>query len=286
MKVNISPIIQATELLKLYKSENLVIVDVSNGKNAKSNYETKHLEGALFLDLNTQLAEIKDDLSIGGRHPLPKIENFAETLSSLGICEKSHVIIYDDKNGSNAAARFWWMLKSVGHEKVQVLNGGIQEAEKIKFPISSKTEFAAKTVLYKVDNWKLKIAKMDEVEKTSQTENHIVIDVRDVERYNGKTEPIDLIAGHIPGAINIPFTENLNESGLFLNPDELKIKYKKVFGDIKAENIIVHCGSGVTACHSLLAIAYAGLEIPKLYVGSWSEWSRNDKKIEINSGDS
>lgn len=281
MNVNISPIIQATELLKLYKSDHLLIVDVSNGKNAKSNYEAKHLEGAIFVDLNTQLAEIKDDLSIGGRHPLPKIENFAKTLSNLGISSKSHVIIYDDKNGSNAAARLWWMLKAVGHEKVQVLNGGIQEAEKINYPISSKTEITNKSELYKVDSWKLQISDIEEVEKVSQTENHIVIDVRDVARYNGETELIDLIAGHIPGAINIPFTENLDKNGLFLNPNELKAKYEKIFRNIESKNIIVHCGSGVTACHSLLAIAYAGLEIPKLYVGSWSEWSRNNKIIEV-----
>jgi thiosulfate/3-mercaptopyruvate sulfurtransferase len=283
MNVNISPIIQASELLKLYKSENLIIVDVSNGKNAKSNYEAKHLEGAIFVDLNTQLADIKNDLSIGGRHPLPKIENFAKTLSNLGISPKSHIVIYDDKNGSNAGARFWWMLKSVGHEKVQVLNGGIQEAEKINFPVSSNTEVIKKTELYKVENWKLKITEIEEVEKFSKTENHIVIDVRDEERYNGETEPIDLVAGHIPGAINIPFTENLDENGLFLTPNLLKHKYEKVFGHINPENIIVHCGSGVTACHSLLAIAYAALEIPKLYVGSWSEWSRNNKLIETKT---
>ncbi len=283
MNVNIAPIIQASELLKLYKSENLIIVDVSNGKNAKSNYETKHLKGALFVDLNTQLADIKDDLSIGGRHPLPKIENFAKTLSNLGISRKSHIVIYDDKNGSNAGARFWWMLKSVGHEKVQVLNGGIQEAEKINFPVSSNTEITNKTALYKVDKWRLKIAEIEDVEKLSKTENHIVIDVRDEERYNGETEPIDLFAGHIPGAINVPFTENLDENGLFLTPNLLKDKYEKVFGHINTENIIVHCGSGVTACHSLLAIAYAELEIPKLYVGSWSEWSRNNKLIETKT---
>lgn len=283
MSLNISPIIQASELLKLYKIENLVIVDVSNGKNAKSNYNAKHLEGAIFVDLNTQLAEIKDDLSIGGRHPLPKIENFARTLSNLGISSKSYVIIYDDRNGSNASARFWWMLKSIGHEKVQVLSGGIQEAERNNFPISSNTESINKTELYNVDNWKLKIAEIAEVEKVSRTANHIVIDVRDVERYNGETEQIDLIAGHIPGAINVPFTENLDENGLFLSPNLLKMKYEKIFGNFKSENIIVHCGSGVTACHSLLAIAYAELEIPKLYVGSWSEWSRNSKIIETKT---
>jgi thiosulfate/3-mercaptopyruvate sulfurtransferase len=283
MIANISPIIQASELLKLYNSENIIIVDVSNGKNAKSNYEAKHLEGAIFVDLNTQLAEIKDDLSIGGRHPLPKIKNFAKTISNLGISPRSHIIIYDDKNGSNASARFWWMLKSIGHEKVQVLNGGIQEAEKNNFPLSSKTEITNKAELYKVDNWKLQIAEIEEVEKVSQTENHIVIDVRDVDRYNGETEPIDLIAGHIPGAINVPFTENLDENGLFLPPNILKMKYEKIFGNVKTENIIIHCGSGVTACHSLLAIAYAELEIPKLYVGSWSEWSRNNKPIETKT---
>lgn len=283
MNRKISPIIQASELLTFYKSDNLIIVDVSNGKDAKSNYDAKHLDGALFVDLNTQLAEIKNDLSVGGRHPLPKIENFAKTVSNLGISPKSHIILYDDKNGSNAAARFWWMLKSIGHEKVQVLNGGIQEAEKSGFPLSSKIEISNETELFKVDHWKLGIAEIEEVEKVSQTENHIVIDVRDVERYNGETETIDLIAGHIPGAINVPFTGNLDENGLFLYPDLLKKKYQELFGCIEMENIIVHCGSGVTACHTLLAIAYAELEIPKLYVGSWSEWSRNNKAIETKN---
>ncbi len=279
MKSNPSPIIQASELTKLYKSLDLIIIDVSNGKNAKSNYEKEHLEGALFVDLNTELADIKKDLSIGGRHPLPKIEDFAETLSKLGITPKSHVILYDDQNGANAAARFWWMLKAVGHEKAQVLNGGFQEAIKLNFPTSSKIEITSRTALYKVDHWKLPIAAIDEVEEVSQNKNYLVIDVRDVARYNGETEPIDLIAGHIPGAVNIPLTQNLDENGLFLSPEELRIKYEKAFGDIKSQNTIVHCGSGVTACHTLLAIAYAKLEIPKLYVGSWSEWSRNNKPI-------
>lgn len=283
MNSTISPIIQVSDLLKLLNNENLIIVDASNGINAKSNYDLKHLEGAIFVDLNSQLADIKLDLSKGGRHPLPLIDEFAITLSSIGITNQSHVVVYDDKNGSNAAARFWWMLKSVGHEKVQVLNGGIQEAEKHNFPLSSNIgKSITSNIEYDLDKWKLPIVEIDEVEFASQNENYLIIDVRDSDRYKGKTEPIDLIAGHIPNALNVPFTENLDENGLFLPSEILKLKYEKIFGEINSETIIVHCGSGVTACHTLLAIAYTGLEIPKLYVGSWSEWSRNNKNIETN----
>lgn len=270
-----SPLIQATELLELYQSENLIIIDVSNGKDAHKNYNCQHLDTALFVDLNTELADIKEDVANGGRHPLPTTEQFSETLSKLSISRESHIVVYDDKNGSNAAARFWWMLKAIGHEKVQVLDGGFQGAERVGFPINSETVTITKSKPYPIENWKLPIATIDEVERVAQDQNHIVIDVRDSERYRGEKEPIDLIAGHIPGATNIPFTENLTKEGLFLSTELLKEKYLKVFNGISTHNIIVHCGSGVTACHTLLAIASAGLDLPKLYVGSWSEWSRN-----------
>ena len=262
MNIKIVPIIQVEELLELYKTKNIVIVDASNGKNAKENYNKKHLDTAQFIDLNTQLATIPDNFADGGRHPLPSIEKFAKTLQQLGITINSHVIVYDDKNGANAAARFWWMLKSIGHEKVQVLNGGIQEAEKVNFPINNTIEIPKAVGVYKYEDWKLKTATIKEVENNSQNKNYIIIDVRENYRYRGESEPIDLVAGHIPGAINVPFATNLNNNGQFLSQMELKEKYQKIFGKIKAENIIIHCGSGVTACHSLLAIDCAGLEIP------------------------
>ncbi len=278
--MNKSPIIEVDELLKIHKNADVMIFDVSNYKNAQENYEIEHIEGAFFVDLNTQLANIKRDFTDGGRHPLPDIATFATTLTDLGISKDKHLILYDDKNGSNAAARFWWMLKSVGHEKVQVLNGGLNQAKKNNFPLSSKAEEIKKAAEpYTIDQWLLPTIEISEVESWSQNPNYIIVDVRDQERYEGKTEPIDLIAGHIPGAINIPFTENIDQSGLFLNKNELRNKYKELFGDVKGENIVVHCGSGVTACHTLLALEYAEIEIPKLYVGSWSEWSRNNKKI-------
>jgi len=275
------PIIEVSELLPIYKDPGVRIFDAGSGKNARANYEAAHLEGAFFVDLDTQLAAIKSDAADGGRHPLPDIAAFAKTLTALGISKQHHIIIYDDKNGSNAAARFWWMLRSAGHEKVQVLNGGLQHAEKLHFPMSSKTaQVKPAEEPYQADRWILPTVEMNNVEKVAQDADHLVIDVRDPQRYAGITEPIDLVAGHIPGAVNIPFTENMDEQGLFLAPEELKNKYEHTFGPISTRNIIVHCGSGVTACHTLLAITYAGLQTPALYVGSWSEWSRNHKKIE------
>ncbi len=272
-----SPIIRVNDLLKIRKSKNLILVDASN--IPKEAYEEQHLDGALFVDVNTELADIKEDLSNGGRHPLPEIKDFSETLSKLGISKISRVVVYDNKNGSNAAARFWWMLKSVGHEKAQVLDGGFQAAEQGGFPINSDLVIPKKTGDYLAEKWELPLADMKEVEEYSRDENHLVIDVRDPERYRGEKELIDLIAGHIPGAINVPLTSNLNLNGLFLSPEELREKYTGLLAEFENEDIIVHCGSGVSACHTLLAIDYAGLEIPKLYVGSWSEWSRNNKEI-------
>lgn len=281
MKISYSPIIQSSELLEIYTNSNLIILDASNHKNALLNYQQKHLDGALFIDLNTQLADIKEDPSIGGRHPLPSPEKFAETLTALGITPQSHVIVYDDNNASNAAARCWWMLIAIGHQKVQVLNGGFKSAQKNGLPINGNIVQIKLVDSYPASEWRSPLADINEVETVAQNKDYLVIDVRDKARYNGETEPIDLIAGHIPGAINVPFIENLNEEGLFLSPTELRLKYQNVINNKSTENIIVHCGSGVTACHTLLAMAYANIEIPKLYIGSWSEWSRNNKAIAI-----
>jgi thiosulfate/3-mercaptopyruvate sulfurtransferase len=274
--MNKTPLISAGELLALKDQSTLVIVDASAGPSAKSNYEAAHLKGALYVDPETQLASPTPDASKGGRHPLPTLEKFSEVLSSLGIAPDSHVVIYDDKQAGNAAARFWWMLKAVGHARAQVLNGGIQAAKAAAYPLSSAKESIAPKSLYPVSEWKLKIADLKEVKTASDNHQAIIVDVRSSERFDGITEPIDLIAGHIPGAINIPFTTNLNEQGEYLSPEKLNEKYSQAFGGKKTDEIIVHCGSGITACHTLLAMAAAGLEIPKLYVGSWSEWSRND----------
>lgn len=274
----LSPIINPEELLKLKEASNVVLIDARAGINAEENYQNEHLKDARFVDLNKDLATVEDPAN-GGRHPLPSLEKFSQVLSKIGITPSSHVIIYDDKNGSNAAARFWWMLRSINHEKVQVLNGGLQAAIKVGFPVSSALETVEPTEKYPISKWSLAQADMEEVEKARNKKENIVVDVRDKNRFDGLTEPLDLIAGHIPGAINVPFSENLNEDGFYKSPEVLAKKYNEIIGDKNTDNVIVHCGSGVTACHTLLAMDYAGIPIPKLYVGSWSEWSRNDREL-------
>ena len=273
---NLSPIIEVDELMQISENQNLRIFDVRTGSNAKENYNKKHLEYSVFVDLNSDLAEI-DDPKNGGRHPLPKFEDFIKILGELGIDKNSHVVIYDDKNGANAAARFWWMLRAVGHKNVQVLNGGLPVAQNQNYPLSSVEEYYPETkYISDYQDWQLPQVWIDDVKKASQDSDSMIVDVRESQRFDGIMEPIDLVAGHIPNAHNFPFIDNLDEKGLFKSPEVLRNLYSELFDNYEKSKIIFHCGSGVTACHSLLALDYAGFDIPNLYVGSWSEWSRNE----------
>ncbi|MEC5157592.1 sulfurtransferase [Chryseobacterium sp. MP_3.2] len=276
--MKISPIISAEELQDL-NNENLVIIDAGSGDAAFENYQKEHLENALYVDLNKDLADIPENAKNGGRHPLPSLEKFAALLQRLGIAENSHVIVYDDKNAANAAARFWWMLRSAGIENVQVLDGGFQSAKAKGLSLELKISDAKKLEKLSLKEWKLPLVDINFIAEHAGNPDFVVIDVREKDRYEGKSEPIDEIAGHVPGAINIPFKENLNEDGTFKDPKILHQKYAEVLKNIPSEKIAIHCGSGVTACHTLLALDYAGFKIPNLYIGSWSEWSRNEKKI-------
>lgn len=274
-----TPIISPADVLAIRQSPNFILIDARSGPNAKENYEKEHLEGAFWVDLEQDLSEKTDNAAQGGRHPLPTIAKFAHLLGQLGITPESEVFVYDDKNGANAAARFWWMLRAVGHEKIQVLDGGFQAAINVGFLIKVGIETPKPANDYPTSDWQLPIAEINEVAQAALATDDVVIDVREAGRYAGEFEPIDLVAGHIPGAINIPFASNLDVNGFYLSPEELQVKYNEVLTDVDSNKVIVHCGSGVTACHTLLAMAQAGLEIPKLYVGSWSEWSRNERPM-------
>ncbi len=274
-----SSLIIAAELLSLTRKENIVLVDARTGPDIKERYAKEHLKGAVFVDLETDLSEKSADAANGGRHPLPPVERFAALLGRLGIDPATHVVVYDDKNGANASARFWWMMKALGHEKIQVLNGGMKAAIEAGVEVSDEPPALSAKPPYPANEWKLPVVTANQVADAVADTNQLVIDVREGYRYRGESEPIDTIAGHIPGAINIPYIENLDTKGHFLPAEELAEKYKQVFAGRDTGQVIVHCGSGVTACHTLLAIAEAGFSIPNLYVGSWSEWSRNSRPI-------
>ncbi len=257
-----------------------VLIDARGGKGAFGSYLNGHLMGAFFADLETDLAAEVSDASKGGRHPLPSQADFATFLGSLAITPETFVIVYDDKSGANAAARFWWMLAMSGHKRISVLDGGMEEAVKQGAVLNKDLpeESEEETAAYPVQDWTIYTASIEEVEKAALDAKSLVIDVREAYRYLGESEPIDLVAGHIPGAENIPYLENLSK-GVFLSTADLLLKYGPVVDKFTADNIIIHCGSGVTACHTILAMAEAGLPVPRLYVGSWGEWSRNDHPV-------
>jgi thiosulfate/3-mercaptopyruvate sulfurtransferase len=233
---------------------NTVILDA----RSREAYDAGHMEGALHADLETQLAAPADPAK-GGRHPLPPLERWLAQVAEWGITPDTHVIVYDDQQGANAAARAWWMLRAIGIENVEVLNVG---------------RASARPARGRADDWQLPTVNMHEVDARRNDPAWRVLDVRATPRFRGDTEPIDPIAGHIPGAVNLPYTENIGKT-----PDELRAMYEQLLHGLPPERLIVHCGSGVTACHTLLALEMAGLSGASLYVGSWGEWCRNGMPI-------
>lgn len=259
--------------------KDVVIIDARSGPDAFERYRSSHLAKALHVDLDRDLSRKPKDAAYGGRHPLPDIKAFAAFIGSLGITPTTHVVVYDDKSGANAAARFWWMMRALGHSKIQVVDGGLDAIVREGSPMTSEMNVPQATSPYPAQQWQLPVANIEDVEVAVKDPDGLVIDVREAYRYRGEREPIDLIAGHIPGAINIPYLHNLADDGTFRPAEELSALYKDALDKRNPKNVIVHCGSGVTACHTLLALEQAGIQGANLYVGSWSEWSRRDLPI-------
>ena len=205
-----------------------------------------------------------------GRHPLPDPQSFANRLSLFGLSEGKRVVVYDDKGGG-IAARLWWMLRAIGHENVQVLDGGIQAWKLAGHPLAEGTEPLAATdyrrqaAAYQVTEWQ-----WPTLDLTTTDAGQPAVDSRTAERYRGEEEPIDPIAGHIPGAVNFPWPDNLDARGRFKTPEELQAR----FGDLGSSpgEVVFYCGSGVTACHNVLAYFLAFGTVPALYPGSWSAY--------------
>ncbi|MEY3502045.1 MAG: 3-mercaptopyruvate sulfurtransferase [Pseudomonadota bacterium] len=246
--------------------------DLAKPEAGRAQFEEQHIAGALFADINTDLASHNPALAVnGGRHPLPSREHFALWLSACGISEHTQVVVYD-RQGMNYCGRLWWMLKWCGHEAVAVLDGGLQAwagaggalASGPALPVT-QAEFTLREPLLVLKHTAEVFAAMG---RPAQT----LVDARSAARYKGETEPFDPVAGHIPGALNRPFNTNLNAQGFMKSPAELAAEFTVLLNGRDASSVVHHCGSGISAIPNLLAMEVAGLGSTALYAGSWSEW--------------
>jgi thiosulfate/3-mercaptopyruvate sulfurtransferase len=264
------PLVSVEELAVLRDRADVVVCDVrwylSDPTRGRREYDEAHLPDAVFVDLHDELAGGPG----GGRHPLPAVADFTALLGRLGIEPESTVVACDDAGGA-IAARLWWMLRSIGHECVAVLDGGYSAWVAAGHPVTSDVSRVPTRSYPAVGSWTRTVTANEVAD--SIVEGGIVIDARAAERYRGDTEPIDPQAGHIPGARNLPHMDNLTADGTHHSPERLAER----FGGL-GDQPIVYCGSGVTACHDLLAIAVAGIPGGRLYPGSWSEWSSDPSR--------
>lgn len=232
-------------------------------------YEEAHIPGALYAHLDEDLS---GPIVPGrtGRHPLPDPEQAAQRFGSWGIGPRQQVVAYDAAGGA-IAARLWWMLRWLGHDEVAVLDGGWQEWQRQDYPVKEGVETAQATTFIPRPR-EACTASVQEVDVRRHDPDFLVVDSRSADRYRGENETIDPIAGHIPGAISLPYAGNLDESGRFRSGKALRERFKDALQDVSPEQAIFYCGSGVSAAHNLLALTHAGLGDARLYAGSWSEW--------------
>jgi len=252
------------------------LADTEAGAKA---YRHGHIPNARYAHLDKDLSSQITDFT--GRHPLPNFSLLAKKLGDRGITNNSQVVIYDDAGGA-FAGRLWWLLRCMGHDKAAVLNGGIKQWQKQGLPVTTTLPIVKPATFrsYLDDSAWLNAV---QVENSTAKKAICLIDARTPERYRGEQEPIDPVAGHIPGALNRAFQLNLDSNGLFLPPEQLRKQFKQLIGTTAPEQVVHYCGSGVTACHNLLAMEYAGLTGSKIYAGSWSEWIRNkNRRVATN----
>jgi thiosulfate/3-mercaptopyruvate sulfurtransferase len=241
------------------------LTDTGAGRRA---YAAGHLPGARYAHLDDDLSAPKNGGN--GRHPLPEPAVFAQTLGRWGIDAGKQVVLYDDSFGA-MAVRLWWMLRWMGHDAVALMDGGLPKWQRENRPMTAEIPMVPPAVFTPQVKENMRVD-AHVVLAASQSRSELLLDARPEMRFLGEIEPIDPVAGHVPGAINLPFDDNLDLGGTFLDADELREMYDGLLNGRKPEEVIHMCGSGVTACHNLLAMEIAGLPGAKLYPGSWSEW--------------
>jgi thiosulfate/3-mercaptopyruvate sulfurtransferase len=271
-------LISTESLHQQLNNSHWVIVDcrfsLANTQVGAQTYRYGHIPNARYAHLDKDLSSNITDFT--GRHPLPNFTLLAEKLGDWGISNNTQVVVYDDASGA-FAGRLWWLLRCMGHDKVAVLDGGIKHWQKQGLPVTTTlpTIKPATFRSYLDDAAWLNAL---QIQNSLAQKSICLIDARTPERYRGEQEPIDPVAGHIPYALNRAFQLNLGRNGLFLAAEKLRKQFGRLIGATTPEHVVHYCGSGVTACHNLLAMEYAGLHGSKLYAGSWSDWIRNKNR--------
>ena len=271
-------IISAHELKEIINNDNVRVFDcrfsLKDPQGGLKSYQQGHVPNAQFADIDTQLSSAMTETS--GRHPLPDADVFIKQLKAWGVNNDSQVIAYDDISGA-FAARLWWMMRWVGHEDVAVLNGGIQKWTDADYTLTNDNVEFTRGDYSGVANMEW-LVDITSVERELSANNITLIDARSADRFTAKDQKTDPVPGHVPGAINLPFPGNLTKDGVFESPDILKQRFDNVIQNQPLTNVVHMCGSGVTACHNLLAQAMAGLPPTKIFIGSWSQWIRDPSR--------
>ena len=264
------PILSADELDDLLTEKPLLLdcrFDLFHPEQGHRDYLAGHIPGARYVHLNRDLSgEIVPGKT--GRHPLPERETFAAKMSDLGLTPHRPVVVYDDKGGG-IAARAWWLLRHIGHERVSVLDGGYPAWVEAGLPTEEGEVEGKAAEPYPVMDSQVWVRELPGIREVLHNDDYHLVDSRTSDRYRGEVEPIDPVAGHIPGAINLPWPDNLR-NGKFKSKEELRARFAGL--QKEPQQNVFYCGSGVTACHNILAYDYAFGELPALYPGSWSEY--------------
>jgi thiosulfate/3-mercaptopyruvate sulfurtransferase len=258
--------------------------DLMDHSAGEKQYLQAHIPGAVYADLEHALSDPPQpdaggnlhahaDAASGGRHPLPSREKFAMWLSSVGFANDMQAVVYD-RNGNNYCGRLWWMLKWLGHDAVAVLDGGLQAWQAAGGELRSGTEASHFQTNFEPRAPLRALVGTQDVLRALGQPGQTLIDARAVPRYRGEVEPLDPIAGHIPGALNRPFGSNLGADGRFKPAEQLRSEFEQLLAGRDPRSVVHHCGSGVSAVPNLIAMEIAGFAPTALYAGSWSEWSR------------
>jgi len=253
--------------------------DLQDEELGRTQYLASHVPGAVYASLAHDLSSNKTGTN--GRHPLPSIDVAAAMARRLGVGRDTQVVAYDQDAGM-FASRFWWMLRYIGHDAVAVLDGGWAKWTTEQRPAREGDEqrAAGDFVASPRPAWRL-----DADDVAALPASMLLVDARGPERFEGRSEPLDRVAGHIPGAVNLYYKQNLADSGTLLPPDTLRQQYTALLDGRSPDQVVMYCGSGVSACHNLLAMQHAGLGGARLYPGSWSEWS-SDPSRPVETGPS